>query len=71
MEFYYGVEKPKVCKFNAHIEPICREQLLNVNEIYKLAIYKFYFKLVNNKLPHYFQDFTPIFRDSINHYSFL
>ena len=30
-------------KFNAHTEPICKEeQLLKVNEIYKLAIYKFF-----------------------------
>ena len=57
-------------KFNAHTEPICREeQLLKVNEIYKLAIYKFYFKLINNELPHYFQDFTPTFSDGVNHYS--
>ena len=56
-------------KFNAHTEPICREeQLLKVNEIYKLAIYKFYFKLINNELPHYFQDFTPTFSDGVNHY---
>ena len=56
-------------KFNAHTEPICREQqLLKVNEIYKLAIYKFYFKLINNEIPHYFQDFTPIFSDGANHY---
>ena len=49
-------------------EPICREeQLLKVNEIYK-AIYKFYFKLINNELPHYFQDFTPTFTDGVNHY---
>ena len=56
-------------KFNAHTEPICREeQLLKVNEMYKLAIYKFYFKLINNELPHYFQDFTPTFSDGENHY---
>ena len=56
-------------KFNVHTEPICREeQLLKVNEIYKLAIYKFYFKLINNELPHYFQDFTPTFSDGVNHY---
>ena len=56
-------------KFNAHTEPICgEEQLLKVNEIYKLAIYKFYFKLINNELPHYFQDFTPTFSDGANHY---
>ena len=56
-------------KYNAHKEPICREeQLLKVNEIYKLAIYKFYFKLINNELPRYFQDFTPTFSDGVNHY---
>ena len=56
-------------KFNAHTEPICREeQLLKVNEIYKLAIYKFYFKLINKELPHYFQDFTSTFSDGVNHY---
>ena len=55
--------------FNAHTESICREeQILKVNEIYKLAIYKFYFKLINNELPHYFQDFTPTFSDGVNHY---
>ena len=83
MEFYYGGSENKSIlklqkrvlriisgsKFNAHTEPICREeQLLRVNEIYKLAIYKFYFKLINNELPHYFQDFTPTFSDGANHY---
>ena len=79
MEFYCGIKILKVfikralriisCrKFNVHTEPICREeQLLKVNEIYKLAIYKFYFKPINNELPHYFQDFTPTFSDGINH----
>ena len=38
-------------KFNAHTEPICRtERLLIVKEIYRLAIYKFYYKLINNHL---------------------
>ena len=56
-------------KFNAHTESICREeQLLKVNEIYKLAIYNFYFNLINNELPHYFQDFKPTFSDGVNHY---
>ena len=42
-------------KFNAHTEPICRaERLLKVKEIYRLGIYKFYNKLINNHLPHYF-----------------
>ena len=35
-------------KLNAHPEQFCKEeQLLKVNEIYKLPIYKFYFKLLN------------------------
>ena len=42
-------------KFNAHTEPICRaERLLKVKEIYRLGIYKFYYKLINNHLPHFF-----------------
>ena len=42
-------------KFNAHTEPICRaERLLKVKEIYRLGIHKFYYKLINNHLPHYF-----------------
>ena len=49
-------------KFNAHTEPICRaERHLKVKEIYRLGIYRFYYKLINNHLPHYFQDFTQQF----------
>ena len=32
-------------------------------------IYKFYNKLINNHLLHYFQDFTPTFSDGANQYS--
>ena len=57
-------------KFNAHTEPICRaERLLKVKEIYRLGIYKFYYKLINNHLHYYFQDFTPTFSDGVNNYS--
>ena len=57
-------------KFNAHPEPICRaERLLNVKEIYRRGIYKLYFKLINNHLPHYIQDIIPTFYDGVNHYS--
>ena len=57
-------------KFNAHTEPICRvERLLKVEEIYRLGIYKFYYKLINNHLPHYFPDFNPTFSVGVNHYS--
>ena len=57
-------------KFNAHTEPICRAgRLLKVKEIYRHGIYKLYYKLINNHLPYYFQDFTPTFSDGVNHYS--
>ena len=85
MAFHFGAQKLKVFikyvqkralriisdnKINAHTEPICRaEQLLKVKEIYRLGIYKFYYKLINNHLPHYFQDFTPTFSEGMNHYS--
>ena len=84
MAFYYGAQKRKVFvkykkralriisdnKFNAHTEPTCRaERLLKVKEIYRLEIYKFYYKVINNHLPHYFQDFPSTFSDGVNHYS--
>ena len=40
-----------------------------VKDIYRLGIYKFYYKLINNHLPHYFQDFMPTFSVGVNHYS--
>ena len=33
------------------------------------GVYKFYYKLINNHLPHYFQVFTPTFSGGVNHYS--
>ena len=65
MAFYLGSETESIHKiqkralriisdnkFNA--EPICRaERLFKVKEIYRLGIYKFYYKLINNHLPHY------------------
>ena len=49
-------------KFIAHTKPICKSlNLLKVQDIYQLAILKFYFKLINNELPQYFDTFTPTF----------
>ena len=49
-------------KYRAHSEPICKSlNLLKVQDIYHLSILKFYSKLINNGLPHYFDDFTPMF----------
>ena len=41
--------------FNAHIEPLLKELgLLKITNIFSLAIWKFYFKLMSNQLPAYF-----------------
>ena len=57
-------------KFLAHTEPICKSlNLLKVQDIYQLAILKFYFKLINNELPQYFDTFTPTFSMGVNHYN--
>ena len=57
-------------KFLAHTEPICKSlNLLKVQDIYQLAILKFYFKLINNELPQYFNTFTPTFSMGVNHYN--
>ena len=49
-----------------HICPIGRSGVkehnrLQVQDIYYIAVLKFYFKLVNNHLPHYFNSFTSQF----------
>ena len=44
----------------SHTEPICKEyRILKIFDMYKLAIWKFYFKLMNNELPHYFTNMKP------------
>ena len=44
-------------KYNAHTEPILKNlKYLKVNDIYKLQLFKFYHKFINNKLPKYFYE---------------
>ena len=39
----------------AHTEPICKQlHMLKISEIFRVAIWKFYYKVMNNKLPSYF-----------------
>ena len=58
-------------KYRAHTEPLCKTlNLLKIQDIYQLAIFKFYHKLINSGLPHYFEDFTPIFSHGNEHYNF-
>jgi hypothetical protein len=47
-------------EYIAHTEPICRElRLVKVPDMFGLSIWKFYFKLMNNKLPEYFNYMKP------------
>ena len=56
--------------FRAHTEPLFKEhKLLKVQDVYYIAVSKFYFKLVNNHLPHYFNKFTPQFSAGHQHYT--
>ena len=58
-ELYSNVTKSA---YNGHIESLCKEHnILKVHGLYRLSILKFYFKLLNNNLPHYFNSFTPQF----------
>ena len=46
--------------FIAHSEPICKKlHILKVPDMFRISIWKFYFKLMNNKLPHYFDIMKP------------
>ena len=46
----------------AHTEHLHKEyNILKVQNMYQLAILKFYCKLVNNNLPQYFNAFSPKF----------
>ena len=56
--------------FKAHTEPLCREHnLLKVQDIYYMVNLKFYSKLINNNLPHYFETLTPNFSAGHHHYN--
>ena len=58
-------------KIRAHIEPLFKEHnLLKVQDIYYIAVLKFYFKSVNNRLPYYFNNFTPQFSAGHQLYNF-
>ena len=57
--------------FGAHTEPLCREHnLLKIQDIYYMVILKFYSKLINYNLPHYFETFTSNFTAGHHHYNF-
>ena len=53
----------------AHSEPICKElNLIKLPDMYHIALWKFYFKLMNNTLPEYFNGMKPILPLICNRY---
>ena len=47
-------------KYNAHTEPIFKElKILKISDTLKLQVLKFYYKLVNNMIPEYFNNLMP------------
>ena len=56
--------------YRAHSEPIFKSlNILKIDDIYYLSILKFYSKLINNNLPHYFDSFKPQFANGVLHYN--
>ena len=44
-----------------HSEPIFKDvRCLKITDMFSVAIWKFYFKLINNKLPHCFSSYKPV-----------
>lgn len=56
-------------KYIAHTEPICKSlKLLKITDMFLLTVWKFYYKLLNNSLPAYFQCVLPTLPPSSNLY---
>ena len=56
--------------YRAHTEPIFKSlNLIKVQDIYYLAILKFYSKLIKNNLLHYLNDFMPHFSIGATNYN--
>ena len=54
----------------AHTEPIFKSlNFFNVQDIYYLAMLRFYSKRNHNNLPHYFYDFMPHFTIGTTNYN--
>ena len=45
----------------AHTEPLCKQYgIIKLTDMFSLAIWKFYYKLMNNQLPTYFSQMKPV-----------
>ena len=53
----------------AHTEPICKKlRILKITDMFSVALWKFYYKLMNNKLPEYFSFMKPVLPTATEHY---
>ena len=56
-------------QYIAHTEPICKvHRLLKLPDMFSIALWKFYHKLMNNKLPDCFSTMKPKLPEIIEHY---
>ena len=53
----------------AHTEPICKKlRILKISHMFFVALWKFYYKLMNNKLPAYFSFMKPVLPTATERY---
>ena len=53
----------------AHTEPICKKlRILKISDMFSVALWKFYYKLMNNKLPEYFSFMKPVLPTATERY---
>ena len=55
--------------FLAHTEPICKRlRIVKIVDMFQISIWKFYYKLMNNMLPSYFEYMKPVQPVACNYY---
>ena len=55
--------------FLAHTEPICKRlRIVKIVDMFQISIWKFYYKLINNMLPSYFEYMKPVQPVACNYY---
>ena len=56
-------------RYISHTEPLCKElRVLKVFDMFDVAIWKFYYKLMHNDLPEYFSTMKPTLRTVCRRY---
>ena len=54
-------------RYNSHTEPICKLlNIFNLPDLYKLELYKLYYKIENKQVPNYF---TTVINPLTHHYN--